>query len=97
MEANDAQAMADAVLQLDRSRLQWEELVRQGREQVEQGWGAAANRARLREILIACGLPMPADDADLPPAVSYRPSLVQRLGPAELLAIWNLHVLEATP
>lgn len=97
LEANDAQAMADAVLQLDRSQLLWDELARQGREQVEQGWGAAANRRRLREILVACGLSLPADDAALPPAGSYEPNLVRRLGPAELLAEWNLNSLESAP
>lgn len=94
LEANEAEAMADAVLQLDRSRLQWEELARQGREQVEQGWGAAANRERLRELLAACGLAMPGPDQELPPAMSYRPELVQRWGPRDLLAIWNLNSQE---
>lgn len=93
LEANDAEAMARALLQLDGSPLQWEELARQGREQLEQGWGAAANRERLRTILESCGLPVPAPQEVLAEALSYRAELVQRLGPADLLAAYNLEEL----
>jgi hypothetical protein len=36
------------------------------------------------------GLPVPADGITLGPALTYRPELVTRLGPEELIALQNL-------
>jgi glycosyltransferase involved in cell wall biosynthesis len=93
LQADTAEAMAAAVLELNRSPLLWHDLARQGLEHVRQGWGAAACRERLRAICAEVGLPAPGPEEDLGPALSYRPELVQRLGPTELLAPYNLEQL----
>ncbi len=93
LQADTAEAMAAAVLELNGSALLWDDLARQGLEHVRQGWGAAACRERLRQICTAVGLPAPGPEDELEPALSYRPELVRRLGPAELLAPYNLEQL----
>lgn len=90
LKADDAEALAAAVLELHGSRALWEEIREAALLHVRQGWGGEASRQALWEICAAVGLPTPADGAELGEALTYRSDRVRRLGPEELIAPYNL-------
>ena len=93
LRADDAEATAAAVLELHGSQPLWEEVREAALGHVLQGWGGASCREALRDICADVGLPVPADDAQLGEALTYRPDLVRRLGGDALLAFYNLRQL----
>ena len=90
LQGEDAETLAQAVLELHGSQTLWQEMRQAAMEHVRRGWGAAACRRTLRRICIEVGLPPPRAEAELGEALSYRPELVQRLGADALLAPYNL-------
>ena len=92
LKADDAEALAAAVLELSRSQALWEEIREAALNHVRQGWGGEASRRALWQICAEVGLPTPADGTELGETLTYRSDLVTRLGPEALLAIHNLVV-----
>ncbi len=90
LKGEDVEALAAAVLELHRSQPLWDEMRAAALEHVHKGWGGEACRATLRAICADVGLPVPADGIALGPALTYRPELVTRLGPEELIGQQNL-------
>ena len=90
LKADEAEAVATAVLDLYRSQPLWEEVRQAALSHALQGWGGAACRQALWRICAEVGLPVPPDGAELGEALTYRPDLVRRLGGDELLAFYNL-------
>lgn len=90
LKADEAEALAAAVLELHGSQALWEEIREAALKHVRQGWGGEASRSALWRICAEVGLPTPADGAELGEALTYRSDLVRRLGPEELIAPYNL-------
>ncbi len=93
LRGDDPEALVASVLELHGSQTLWQEMRAAALSHVRTGWGAEACRRAIRAIFAEVGLPVPPDDAQLGEALAYRPDLVRRLGPDELLAHWNLSSL----
>lgn len=92
LRGDDPEEMAASVLELHGSQTLWQEMREAALTHVRKGWGAEACRRSLRSICAEVGLPVPAADAQLGEALAYRPDLVRRLGPDELLARHTLNL-----
>jgi len=90
LRGDDAETLAAGVLELHSCQPLWEEMRAAALEHAKQGWGGERCRATLRTICADVGLPVPADGLELGPALTYRPELVRRLGPEELIGRQNL-------